>query len=618
MSRFIKWLLCAAPICFWVGIACADISVVALTGQAVPGITGVTFSSLSGASVNNLGEIAFQARLSDGRTGIFKLSHGQISAIALSGQSMAGSPGLSFGQMGWPVINDSSAIAFIASIQGSTPNLQGLFVVSGASVNKVFDTVTTIPGTSDQASRGIQNPQLNNNGEMAITAYLASGTTAILKFSNGVVSSVIPDAQSQSFSLNNKGDIAFLGGDGGIHLFSGGINQLVIQSGQTVPNTTLVLNDLSGPGMNNEGDLVFVTNNTPIGLFSRIWQPNALIRWRNGTLERIVSANDPVPGTSNAAFVHIFAPLIDNSGRIIFISLFNINGSNGSQSSYGLFDYDNGNLSVLVQEGQTLAGVGKSTETGYYPDVNDLGIVTFRSSLDTGSSGIFLLNLFASQLFFPEVADGGYAGQWSWRTTLMLSNRDSSGAASISVSFFNDDGTPMNLSIQGTTSNQFTFTIPASGSLKIETSGIGSEKTGWAQVQSDKSVSGISIFSFYDGVGNYVSEMGAPSASAMSSFSMFVQSTTDINTGLAIANPISSPVQVTLTLRDSQGSTMGSPVSVTVPASGHIQGYVTGLFPQGTLPLPFQGTIDVTSQVPVIGLNMRQRGQAFTWLPLIQ
>ena len=221
--------------------------------------------------------------------------------------------------------------------------------------------------------------------------------------------------------------------------------------------------------------------------------------------------------------------------------------------------------------------------------------------------------------YLPEVVDGGSAGQWSWRTTLMLSNRDSSGAASVSVNFYNDDGTPMNVSVQGITGSQFSYTILPLGSLKIETSGAGNLKTGWAQVQADKSMSGISIFSFYDGAGNFVSEMGAPATAAATSFSLFVESSSDRNTGIAIANPNSSQAQVTLTLRDSGGNALGSPVTLVVPVNGHKEYYVTDadMF-KGILPSDFQGTLGVVSNVPVVGMNQRTRGQSFTDLPLIQ
>jgi hypothetical protein len=44
---------------------------IALVGQAVPGLGAITFSAFSDPSLNDLGQIAFIARLSDGSDGNF-------------------------------------------------------------------------------------------------------------------------------------------------------------------------------------------------------------------------------------------------------------------------------------------------------------------------------------------------------------------------------------------------------------------------------------------------------------------------------------------------------------------------------------------------------------------
>lgn len=390
MSLLSKLLFSVTVICCLFGIAHADTSVIALTGHAVPGVAGATFSSFSQASVNNSGEIAFQAGLSNGGTGIFKLSHCQLSAVALSGQEIEDSSGLTFGEMGFPVINDSSTIAFIASIQGGVPKLQAVFVASGTSVNKVFDTTTTIPGT-DQITGGISGPlQLNSKGDIAILAYIGTtGSPSVLVISNGVILSVISDAWS--FSLNNRGDIAFADGSH-LYLYSGGETQLIAQTGQSVSNSNSPLGTIDTPAMNDQEGILFITGGS-LSPFGGL-QPNTLIKWSAGILEQIVSFGDPIPGVSNGGLFHIYGPLVDNSGRVFFASQF----YNNNNLVYGLFMYDNGNISLLVQDSQVLQGVGTFTAISY-PDVNDSGIVTFESSLDNGSSGVFQLNAFF-KLFF--------------------------------------------------------------------------------------------------------------------------------------------------------------------------------------------------------------------------
>jgi len=155
------------------------------------------------------------------------------------------------------------------------------------------------------------------------------------------------------------------------------------------------------------------------------------------------------------------------------------------------------------------------------------------------------------------------------------------------------------------------------GSLQIDTAGQGSLKTGWAKVQADKNVSGISIFSFYDGAGNFISEVGAPATASMNSFSVSVELQTDVDTAIALANPNATPAQAVLTLRNAQGAAVGFPVNLTIPAQGHAQGYLSDLFPRGSVAPGFQGTVDVSSQTPIVGMALRQRANNFTWLPVM-
>jgi hypothetical protein len=600
-----KVFCCVAILCSLSGIAHAEISVIALTGQAAPGVTGATFSSFSAASVNNSGEMAFRAELSDGTTGIFKLSHGQLYAVALSGQPIMGSPELSLGtNIGGPFINDSGTIAFTAFIQGGEQYLEGLFVASGISVNKVLDTTDTVPGSGESIT-SISSYKLNNKSDIAVMVHdSTSGSRYVLVISNGAITSVIsvPHASSTSeVAINNKGDIVF-GSLYFLYLYSEGMTQPITQPNQSplwgVTLGTLVIND--------QKEIFFTNYNQPT---SGILLANALFRWRGGVLEQIVSANTEIPGISNASFYQMKGVAIDNSGKVFFDEQFYINNN----LTHGLFMYDGGNITLLTQDGQILQAVGTLTEISY-THANDSGTVTFKASLENGTLGIFKLNAYF-QMFFPQVADGAYEDQWSWRTTLLLSNPDSSYPASLSIDFIQDDGTPMNVSIQGVTDSQFSFNIPPLGSLQVETKGLGNVKTGWARVQANIQLSGISIYSLYDGSGNYMSEVGAPASSSLNVFSLFVESTADTNTGIALVNPVLSPVDATLTLIDSQGLVLGSSISMTIPAHGHIQRYLTELF-QGTIPSDFHGTLVVVSEWPIIGMNLRQRQQVFTWLPL--
>ena len=64
---------------------------------------------------------------------------------------------------------------------------------------------------------------------------------------------------------------------------------------------------------------------------------------------------------------------------------------------------------------------------------------------------------------FAQIAYGG-----SWQTTFTLINMDSADLASVTLNFFADSGSPLNVPVQGFGStSSYTFTIPVSGSTNV-------------------------------------------------------------------------------------------------------------------------------------------------------
>ena len=67
--------------------------------------------------------------------------------------------------------------------------------------------------------------------------------------------------------------------------------------------------------------------------------------------------------------------------------------------------------------------------------------------------------------------------------------------------------------------------------------------------------------------------------------------------GVAIANPSSSPASITVQLTQLDGTPLGLTTSLNLPAGGQISKFINELFPQ--LPANFQGIGRVTSATPV-------------------
>ena len=71
--------------------------------------------------------------------------------------------------------------------------------------------------------------------------------------------------------------------------------------------------------------------------------------------------------------------------------------------------------------------------------------------------------VFGQQGSFGQIAFGGL-----WQTTFTLINVSSTGTATVTLSFFGDDGAPLNAPVQGFgVTSAYTFAIPAGGSQNV-------------------------------------------------------------------------------------------------------------------------------------------------------
>ena len=103
---------------------------------------------------------------------------------------------------------------------------------------------------------------------------------------------------------------------------------------------------------------------------------------------------------------------------------------------------------------------------------------------------------------------------------------------------------------------------------------------------------------------------------------MFVDSSGRLSKGLgvAIVNPNSSNVNVTLTLRKSDGTQVASTI-IGVPALQQISKFLTQLFsstpPTPPLPSDITGSVSITSSGPSLSvIGLRFRGQNFSTIPV--
>jgi hypothetical protein len=142
-------------------------------------------------------------------------------------------------------------------------------------------------------------------------------------------------------------------------------------------------------------------------------------------------------------------------------------------------------------------------------------------------------------------------------------------------------------------------------------------------VTTSSSTSGLVVFETFGLRGNdggAAKQAGVLPPDLTTSALLFVEANGRLskNLGVAIVNPNASNVNVSLTLRKSDGTQFGSPAIVNIPSHQQVSKLVTELFATQHLS-DILGTLVVTSvgtSGPVSVIGLRFRGQNFSTLPI--
>jgi hypothetical protein len=213
----------------------------------------------------------------------------------------------------------------------------------------------------------------------------------------------------------------------------------------------------------------------------------------------------------------------------------------------------------------------------------------------------------ATALYFPQVADGG-----TYRTNFILVNP---GAADTTahLEFYGDDGKPLGLMIGGSSKASTDIAVKAHGVARLLTDGTTpSTSAGWVKVTSPAALGGSAIFQTLSR-STITSEAGVAASPMGTRFIVYVETVASAYSGLAISNPNSAAVDVTLKLRNSAGIQVDT-TTLRIPALGHVAGFFTQWF--GNYP-EFEGTLEVVASSPVNAVALRYDGAIFATLPVI-
>ncbi len=213
------------------------------------------------------------------------------------------------------------------------------------------------------------------------------------------------------------------------------------------------------------------------------------------------------------------------------------------------------------------------------------------------------------EFLYAQIGNGR-AGPTQLQTAMNLVNL-ASGQAGVELDLFDSSGAPLELTIEGLgTGSSFQFQIGSGESRVLQTDGLGDLKAGYARVTTFEGVGGSAVFSqTHLPTGLLETESGVPASVEGQEFSLFVDTTGDLDTGIALVNPGQSPAggdaDLELRLFDMQGQEIASR-DLDLPPGGHTARFVTELFSEVQGIDEMLGLMSISSPVPIVAVTLLQ------------
>jgi len=285
--------------------------------------------------------------------------------------------------VGNPSINDNGDVAFRGAFSGGS----GIFSIpSVGSPSLLAELGDTIGGKT--LTNIVSDPSINNNGVVAFVGAFSGGSgifsipsvgsPSLLAETDDIIGGKTLTILASTPSINNNGDVAFLGAfSGGFGIFTQ--NSLLVETGDIIGGKTLT--NVGNPSINNNGDVVFLggfSGGGGIFLIPSVGSPSLL-----------AEADDIIGGKTLTGFGT--PPSINNNGDVVFLGFF-LGGS-------GIFTQN----SLLVETGDIIGGK-TLTNLNSTPSINNNGDVAIRGKF-SGGSGIFSIPSVGSPSLLAELGD---------------------------------------------------------------------------------------------------------------------------------------------------------------------------------------------------------------------
>jgi hypothetical protein len=382
-----------------------NLRLIARSGEPAPGAGGLLFDrdfavdgtspfiQLNGPALNNTGEFAFTAKLTEClgcgapdvvHRGLWSTTAaGGLELIALTGEPAPGTTASAFARFLFHSFNDSGQLAFRALIDDAfSLGNEGLWTGTPVAVSLVAKSGDEAPGTGGLSftifgSEGVFGPALNTTGDLLFRAFLNSGDTA---------------------------------SNSGLWLLRDGIVSLVARAGEPAPGTDGTPFWLTfSPQINADGAIAF-QGRLGTNMGEGIWL---------GTPEAhdlLVRSGDQAPGTSGQIFASFLGVALNAAGDVAI-------GGRLDTSTFenGIWVGNLGGVSAVVRSGQNLEvrpgdfravrftsfSGNPGSQGGLLTNFNDAGQIMFMAEFEDHTRGVFLATPIDPALNQPPTADAG-------------------------------------------------------------------------------------------------------------------------------------------------------------------------------------------------------------------
>jgi hypothetical protein len=587
-------------------LAGTDIRVLLQTGTASPG--GGTFSSFVNVQLTPAASAVFTANVTGGPSGLFNVTNGRVGAIALTGD---------FAGIGIPVVG-GEFVYFTATRVG----MNGLWVYANGGVQQAIGSGAALP--TNTSLTNVLSYAAQEDGTIAFLAN-ASFTGVFTRRPDGTMSTVALIAEPTPVSGRFGGFNAFAIANSAVLLNStitldrAGLFMAWPQGAQQstpISSTDFSVPNRAGVSMRTDGQAPGVTTGYAIArVGSGSTSPSglAIFSYRQGGIlvsEATVPASPLLQagriyaesnGPTNTG-IAIANPSVQNA--VVSFYFTNALGENFGAGTTSIAP--GGQLAKFLNESPFSGGSAISGSFTFASSV-PVSVVALRGYVNERSEFLIttlpvgpIVQSSSDFIIFPHFADGQ-----GWTTQVILANPTDDALS----------GTGQFYSTQG--GSTFNYAIAPRGSYVFKTAGTGpAVRTGWVRVvpnSGTKTPSGLLVFSFkHDGI--TVAEAGVPASPVTFASRLYLEAAGNVSTGqigavqtgIAIANPNATAVNVTFDLTNLSGASAGMVGTASVPAQGQIALFANQITGLENL-LVAQGVLRISAPLPVAVTGLRGR-----------